>query len=157
MRERALARHERLERLAAHELHDHEPLAFVLKELVDGGDAWMIQARDGDGFGAKAAGDRRIVQLGVEDLDGDFAMKGLVDRAVYRAHAATANAIQDSVLADVLSDHSVSTAPPSGKIRSLGGPTGVVNSGAHDDSCRHAVRRSIGRSSRSPHSFHEPV
>ena len=38
-RERAHALDHVLERLAAHELHDHQPLAFVLEELVDGGDA----------------------------------------------------------------------------------------------------------------------
>ena len=164
--ERAFARHERLERLAAHELHDHEPLAFVLEQLVDGGDARMIQTCNGDGFRAKPASDRWIVQLGVEDLDGDVAMKGLVDRTVHRAHAATADAIRYSVLADVLSDHaSVSTcAPLPGKIRSLGGPTEGCQFRALRQNrhicCVASARapvRSSGRSSRSPHSFHEPV
>ena len=57
-RQRAFAGHQRLERLAAHELHDHQPLAIVLEQLVDGGDAGVIEPRDGDGFGAKAFGDR---------------------------------------------------------------------------------------------------
>ena len=94
VRRAALARDERLERLAAHELHDHQPLAVVLEQLVDRGDAGMIEARDGDRLGAETPGDRGIVQLGVEDLDRDFAMKRLVDRAVHRAHAATADAIR---------------------------------------------------------------
>ena len=52
-RQRAHALDELLERLAAHELHHHQPLAFVLEQLVDGGDAGMVEPRDGDGFGAE--------------------------------------------------------------------------------------------------------
>ena len=54
-RQRAHALDHALERLAAHELHDHQPLAFVLEELVDGGDAGMAQPRDGDGFARETA------------------------------------------------------------------------------------------------------
>ncbi len=104
-RERAEALDHVLERLAADELHHHQPLAVVLEQLVDGGDAGMVEARDGDGFGAEPARHFGIVQLGVEDLDRDFAVEGLVEGPEYGAHAAPADAIDHAVFADVLPDH----------------------------------------------------
>ena len=104
-RERTEALDHVLERLAADELHHHQPLPVVLEQLEDGGDAGMIEARDGDGFGAEAPGDFRIVQLGVEDLDRDIAVEGVVEGAKDRAHAAPPHPIKHAVLADVLPDH----------------------------------------------------
>ena len=94
-----------LERVATHELHDHQPLAVVLEEFVDGGDAGMAEPGHRDGFGAEAARDLGVVQFGVENLDGDFAVEGLVDGSVHRTHAAASDAVQHTVFADVLPNH----------------------------------------------------
>ena len=104
-RERAHARDHGLERLAADVLHHHQPFAFVLEQLVDGGDARMAQPRDRDRLRAEPPRDFGVVQFGVEDLDGDVAMEHLVHRAIHGAHAATAKAIGDTVLSDNLADH----------------------------------------------------
>jgi hypothetical protein len=129
-RQRAFARDEALQCFTAHELHHHEPFAFVLEQLVDGGDAWMTQTRHRDGLRPEAARDGRIVQFGVENLDGDFAVQGLVDGAVHRPHPASTDALQDSILPYVLTDHLQSRSRNPlhlGRIRSLGGRAGVVN------------------------------
>ena len=95
-----------LERLAAHELHDHQPLAFVLEQLVDGRDARMAEPGDGDRFGPEPLGDFWIVQFGIQNFDRHLAMERFVQRPIDRAHAAAANPVQDPVLADILPDHS---------------------------------------------------
>jgi hypothetical protein len=84
--ERPHARHHVLERLAADELHHHQPLAVVLEQFVDGGDAGMAEPGNSDRFGPEALGDFRVVQFGIEDFDGHIAMEHLVHGAVDRAH-----------------------------------------------------------------------
>ena len=74
-------------------------------DLVDGRDARMAEARDGDGFRAEALGDFRIVQLGVENFDGDLAVQDLVHRAIHGPHAAASDAVEDVILADGAPDH----------------------------------------------------
>ena len=50
-RQRSNAIAQLLERLAAHELHHHDQLRRRREEVVDRGDAWMIEARQYRGFG----------------------------------------------------------------------------------------------------------
>ena len=57
------------------------------------------------GFRAKAFGDFRVVQLGVEDLDGDFAVQRLVDGTIDGAHAALPELVDNPVFSDVLPNH----------------------------------------------------
>ena len=113
-----------LERLAAHELHDHQPLVVALKQLVDRGDAGMVQPRDRHRLGAEPPRHFGIVQLGVEHLDRDFAIEGLVERAIDGTHAAAADAVEHTILADGLANHlesfSRARGSPEREIRSLG-------------------------------------
>ena len=71
----------------------------------------------------------RVVQIGIERLDGDVTVQALVTGAIDRAHAAAADPLEDFVFSDVLANQ---------RLQGLD-------------------RRSSGRSSRSPHSFQEPV
>ena len=65
----------------------------------------MIQAREGHRFGAEPLEDVAVVEIGVEDLDRDFAIERLVDRLVHGAHPAPAEAFDDAVLADGFTNH----------------------------------------------------
>ena len=94
-----------LERLAPHELHDHQPLAFVLEQLVNRRDPRMAEAGDRDRFRPKAFGNFRIVQFGIQNFDRHIAMKRLVQRPIDRAHAPAADPVQYPILADILPDH----------------------------------------------------
>ncbi len=47
----------------------------------------------------------RVAEIGVEDLDGDFAIERLVDRLVHGPHAAPAEAFDDAILADGFTNH----------------------------------------------------
>ena len=65
----------------------------------------MIQPREGDGLGAEPLEDVRVAEIGVEDLDRDFAIERLVDRFVDGAHAAPAKAFDDPILSDGFTNH----------------------------------------------------
>ena len=108
---RTLARDEILERLAAHELDGHQPLAVVLEELEDRRDARMVQPRDRHRLGTEPPADAGIVQLGVENLERDVAVQRLVHRAVHGAHAATADLFDDPVFPELLTDKGHGRAP----------------------------------------------
>ena len=65
----------------------------------------MIDFRERDRFGAKTAHEIVFDQLGADRLDRHLAIERLVDAAVDDAHAAAADLLDDSVLAQRLSDH----------------------------------------------------
>ncbi len=94
-----------VERLAAHELHHHQQLVVLMVELVDRRDAGVIESRERDGLAAESLQHVGVGQIGIEDLDRDFAIERLVDRFVDGAHAAATKLVDDAVLADSGADH----------------------------------------------------
>src|SRR5690606_34071257 len=85
--------------------HDHQLLSIVLEQLVDRRDPGMVEAGHGNGLGMEAPSDCRILEPGIEDLDGDLAVQELVDRGVDGSHPTAAHLPRDAVLADALADH----------------------------------------------------
>src|SRR5262249_9452652 len=97
-----------LHRLAADELHHHHPVP-VLKELVDGGDAWVIEAGDGGRLGPEPLG---VVEIRVEEFDRDFTIERFVDGAIHAAHPAAGEVLEQPVLTELTSDHSAWVGAP---------------------------------------------
>jgi hypothetical protein len=46
-----------------------------------------------------------VVDVPIEDLDGDFAVERFVDRQIDGTHTAPGEALQETVLTELLSDH----------------------------------------------------
>ena len=65
----------------------------------------MIQTRERHRFGAEPLQDVAVAEVGVQDLDRDFAIERLVHRLVDGAHAAAAEALDDPVFADCFANH----------------------------------------------------
>ena len=93
------------ERLAAHELHHDQQVGLRSKQLVDGGDFRVVEFRQRGRFRPKAVDDFGVGELGVEDLDGDLALEGQIERLVDGAHPSPSELTDDAVLADRLPDH----------------------------------------------------
>ena len=74
-------------------------------ELVDGGDRGMIELGQHARFRAEAFHHIAVGELGVEDLDRDFAVERFIDGRVDRAHAAAAELFDDTILADRSANH----------------------------------------------------
>ncbi len=103
--ERTDALRQRLERFAAHELHDHQQLVAVLMELVYGGDPGMVEPGQRDSLAAEAFQEIGVGDVGVEDLDRDLAVEGLVEPLVNDAHAAAAEPFENSIFTDSCANH----------------------------------------------------
>ena len=67
--------------------------------------AGMIELRQHARFRAEAFHHFAVGELGIEDLDRDFAVEGFVDGPVDRAHAAAAELCNDTILADSSANH----------------------------------------------------
>ena len=74
-------------------------------KLVDRGDAGMIEPGERDRLAAETLQHVGVGQVGIEDLDRDFAIERLVDRLVDGAHAAATELVDDAVLTDSGADH----------------------------------------------------
>ena len=94
-----------LEGFALEKLHHHQEVVPVAGQLVDGADPAVIQLRERHGLAAKALDRFLIDQVGVEHLDRDAAIERFVDRLVDGAHPASADLLDDAVLADGAPDH----------------------------------------------------
>jgi hypothetical protein len=75
------------ERLPRHELHGDEPLPLGLAHLVHVHDVGMGELGERLGFSLQAQG-MAFRCLGVQELDGDRTIEGLVVGLEHRAHAA---------------------------------------------------------------------
>ena len=94
-----------LERLAADEFHHHQERIAFPRELVDGGDAWVIEPGDCDGLGAKALDCVVFEEVGVQGLDRNDPVEGFVDCPVDDPHPATAELLDDPVFSDSFANH----------------------------------------------------
>ena len=95
-----------VERLAADELHHHQQLVLLLMvQLVDRGDASVVQTREGDRLGAEALEHVGVGQIGIEDLDCDLTIERLIDCLVDSTHATATKLVDDAVLPDGGADH----------------------------------------------------
>ena len=103
--DRPVSLHELIERFAGHELHHHQQVFVGPMKLVDGGNRRMIELRQHARFRAEAFHHIAVGELGIEDLDRDFAVEGFVDGPVDRAHAAAAELCDDTILADGSANH----------------------------------------------------
>ena len=65
----------------------------------------MIETRERDRLGAEALQHIRVGQIGIEDLDRDFAVERLIDRLVDGSHTAATQLVDDAVLSDGGPDH----------------------------------------------------
>ena len=109
--EQALGRHgapadHLLQGLARQQLHDDEVQPLVLPDVVDRADVRMIQSRGGAGFAAESVQRCGIAPgaLG-QDFQGHLAAQARVPRPVDLSHAALADATEDLVVPECLSDH----------------------------------------------------
>ena len=91
------------ERLAVHELHDEKRCTADLGDVVDRGDAGMIECGERFGFALKA---RKTVRVGGEglrkDLDRHIALQPRVSRAKHPSHATFADEGGDFVCAEAI-------------------------------------------------------
>ena len=94
-----------VEGFAADELHHHQQVVVVAMQLEEGGDALVVQTRERHRFGPEALEHVTFPEVGVQDLDRNFAFERLVHCLVDSAHAATAKAIDDSIFSYCLTKH----------------------------------------------------
>ena len=97
--ERAVARDDRLERLARHEFHDDEEDVFLLLGGQDRDDVGMIEAGEQPGLAEQLA---EVDTLFVRNLERDLLVDPGVFRQIDRSEPAAANRRQDLVFADDL-------------------------------------------------------
>ncbi len=99
-----MARHERLERLAEHELHDEEDLGLVGDDIERRDDVRMFESRREPGLVEEHVDEVRIVRVvGMEALDGDHTLEpdGAMHAAeVDRRHASSGNLVEDVIAAE---------------------------------------------------------
>src|SRR5262249_44378457 len=95
-----------LQRLSVEQLHDHELLAIVLADVVDGADVRMIQRRGNPRFTVEPVERLRVRgELGRQKLDRDLPAEPHVFRAINDAHSAAAEALENAVVSDRGPDH----------------------------------------------------
>ena len=86
--------------------HDHEEMAFVLTNFMDGTDVGMVQRRRGAGFAAKP-----LQRLGIfrgffrQKLQRDETAERRVFRFVDYSHATAAQQFHNAVVGNRLPDH----------------------------------------------------
>lgn len=89
-----------IERLSVDELGGDEQLVGGLADVVDGDHVGVLQARQGAGLAQRALAPALVVQLGVEQLDGDLALERRIPGAPHHAHAAVAEHGVEAIAAD---------------------------------------------------------
>src|ERR1700719_2073518 len=93
---------------AVEKFHHDEGLALTLADFVDGTDVVMIQGRRGTSFPAETFERLRVSgNIFRQELQGDEATKLRVLGLVNHTHPTTAQLLDDAVVRDGLSDHSV--------------------------------------------------
>jgi hypothetical protein len=103
-RQRLLARDD-AERPAFHQLHRDVGLAVGLPHFEDRGDADVVQGRSGARLAQEPRARSRVFEpIGWKELERDVAVETLVVSAIDLAHAASAELLDDAVVAEVL-DH----------------------------------------------------
>src|SRR3954463_9620864 len=89
------------ERLALNQFEDEREHPARVVGAVDRGDVWMIERGQQFGFPLKPGDPAGVAGEHLrQDLDGDFAAKLRVARAIHLAHAAGADGVDDFVTAD---------------------------------------------------------
>src|SRR3954464_940004 len=90
-----------VQRLALNQFEDEREHAARVVGAVDRGDVWMIERGQQFGFPLKPGDPAGVAGEHLrQDLDGDFAAKLRVARAIHLAHAAGADGVEDFVTAD---------------------------------------------------------
>ena len=98
-----MAREVLIERLALHQLHSDEVLAFGLADLVNGADVGMVEGRGGAGFLGKALQCLRVSdEIFGQELHPTA--QGKVFGGPDGAHAAGANAVEHTVMGNLAND-----------------------------------------------------
>jgi hypothetical protein len=95
-----------LQRLAFQQFHGDERLLFVLPDIVDGADVWMIQSRGGACFSLKAVESLAVSgHLGGKEFQGNMPAKASVLGFVDHTHAPATQTFQNSIVRDGLTEH----------------------------------------------------
>ena len=86
------------QRLAIDVLHGDERLPLVLADVVDGDDVGMLKASGRARFAQKARA--HLIVVDPEELEGDQAVDGGIERQIQRAHASLPETFADFVSTD---------------------------------------------------------
>src|SRR5262249_34521927 len=96
------------QRLAFQHFHGDEVLTFVLVDLVDGADVWMIERGGGASLSFETLQACMFMgKLLGKELQGNEAAEAKVFSLVYHSHAASTELLQDRIVRNRFADHAI--------------------------------------------------